>query len=58
MGGYVDATANYFLTERINLFSGMQVQSGSSYSQLNEEREATVDFSSQIYVHAGLGIRF
>lgn len=58
VGGYVDASANYFLTERINLFSGMQVQSGSSYTQMNEEREATVDFSSQIYVHAGLGIRF
>jgi hypothetical protein len=58
VGGYVDANAYYHLNERINVFSGMQVQSGSTYTQMNEEREATVDFSSQIYVHAGLGIRF
>ena len=58
VGGYVDANAYYYLTERINLFSGMQVQSGSTYTQQNEEREANVDFSSQVYVHAGLGIRF
>jgi hypothetical protein len=58
VGGYVDANAYYHLSERINVFSGMQVQSGSTYTQLNEEREASVDFSSQIYVHAGMGIRF
>jgi hypothetical protein len=58
VGGYVDANAYYHFTERINLFSGFQVQSGSSYTQMNEEREATVDFSSQVYVHAGVGIRF
>jgi len=58
VGGYVDANAYYYLTERVNLFSGMQVQSGSTYTQLNEEREASVDFSSQVYVHAGMGIRF
>ena len=58
VGGYVDASAYYNFSERVSLFSGMQVQSGSSYTQRNEEREVNVDFSSQIYVHAGLGIRF
>jgi hypothetical protein len=58
VGGYLDASAKYNFTDRINLFSGMQVQSGSTYSQRNEDRQADVDFSAQIYVHAGLGIRF
>lgn len=58
VGGYVDASAYYNFTERVSLFSGLQVQSGSEYSQQNEERTATVDFSSQIYVHAGVGIKF
>lgn len=58
VGGYVDASAYYYFSDRISLFSGLQVQSGSSYTQRNEEREVSVDFSSQIYVHAGLGIRF
>ena len=58
VGGYVDANAYYRFNDRVSLFSGFQVQSGSTYSQMNEEREASVDFSSQMYVHAGLGIRF
>ena len=58
VGGYLDASAYYNFTERISLFSGMQVQSGSTYSQSNEERFATVDFSSQVYVHAGMGVKF
>lgn len=58
VGGYLDASAYYSLTERISMFSGMQVQSGSSYSQNNQERMATVDFSSQVYVHAGMGVKF
>lgn len=58
VGGYLDASAQYLFTERVSLFSGMQVQSGSNYSQENEDRHADVDLSSQIYVHAGLGIRF
>jgi hypothetical protein len=58
VGGYVDASAHYYFSERVSLFSGAQVQSGSNYQQQNEERHASVDFSSQVYVHAGLGIRF
>lgn len=58
VGGYVDASAFYSVSQRVSLFSGMQVQSGSTYSQANEDRHADVDFSSQIYVHAGVGIRF
>ncbi len=58
VGGYLDANAYYNFTERVSFFSGMQLQSGSSYTQQNEERQATVDFSSQVYVHAGLGIKF
>ncbi|MFO7726490.1 MAG: hypothetical protein R6V45_13205 [Oceanipulchritudo sp.] len=58
VGGYLDANAQYLFTERVSLFSGMQVQSGSNYSQENEDRHANVDLSSQIYVHAGVGIRF
>ncbi|NDV62398.1 hypothetical protein G0Q06_08050 [Puniceicoccales bacterium CK1056] len=58
VGGYVDASAYFNVSERVSLFSGLQVQSGSSYTQQNEEREVSVDFSSQVYVHAGLGIRF
>ncbi|HKJ89558.1 MAG TPA: hypothetical protein VJ960_00380, partial [Oceanipulchritudo sp.] len=51
LGGYLDASAQYLFTERVSLFSGMQVQSGSNYSQENEDRHANVDLSSQIYVH-------
>ena len=58
VGGYLDASAYYNFTERISLFSGMQVQSGSTYSQSNDERYATVDFSSQVFVHAGMGVKF
>lgn len=58
VGGYVDASAYYSFNQRVSLFSGMQVQSGSTYSQANEDRHADVDFSSQVYVHAGVGIRF
>jgi hypothetical protein len=58
VGGYVDANAYYYFSDRVSLFSGMQMQSGSTYSQQNEEREVSVDFSSQIFVQAGLGIRF
>jgi hypothetical protein len=57
-GGYVDANAYYRFNNRVSVFSGFQVQSGSTYSQMNENREASVDFSAQMYVHAGLGIRF
>lgn len=58
VGGYVDANAYYNFTDRVSLFSGMQVQSGSTYSQSNEDRFATVDFSNQIFVHTGFGIKF
>jgi hypothetical protein len=58
VGGYVDASAYYQLTQRVSVFSGMQMHSGSSYKQANEDRFAEVDISSQIYVHAGFGIRF
>jgi hypothetical protein len=58
VGGYVDASACYSFNQRVSLFSGMQVQSGSTYTQANEDRQADVDFSSQVYVHAGVGIRF
>lgn len=58
VGGYLDASAYYQFTERVSMFSGMQLQSGSTYTQQNEERRANVDFNSQIYVHAGIGIRF
>lgn len=58
VGGYVDANARYQLSDRMNVFSGVQVHSGSAYSQQNEEREVNIDFSSQIFVHAGFGIRF
>jgi hypothetical protein len=58
VGGYLDASAHYYFSERVSLFSGAQVQSGSSYKQANEERYAEVDFSAQVYIHAGLGIRF
>jgi len=58
VGGYVDASAYYNMTDRVSVFSGLQFQSGSTYNQENEERQASVDFSSQVYVHAGLGIKF
>lgn len=58
VGGYVDASAHYQFNPWVSLFSGLQVQSGSKYEQENEERQANVDFSSQVYVHAGVGIRF
>ncbi len=58
VGGYLDANAYYNLNERVSLFSGAQVQSGSSYTQYNEERQVDVDFSTQVFVHAGVGIKF
>jgi hypothetical protein len=58
LGGYIDASAEYQFTRRLSFFSGMQVQSGNDYEQENRESNATVDFQSQIYVHAGFGFRF
>lgn len=58
VGGYVDASAEYSFSRRLRFFSGMQLQSGSNYEQSNNETHAEVDFRSQIYVHAGFGIRF
>ena len=58
VGGYLDANAYFQWTDRVSLFSGFQVQSGSAYNQMNEEREVNVDFSTQMYIHAGVGIRF
>lgn len=57
-GGYLDANAHFNMTERMSIFSGMQYQGGSNYTQSNSNRSVEVDFSSQIYVHAGMGIRF
>lgn len=58
IGGYIDANAYYNLNERISVFSGAQVQSGSSYTQFNDERKVDVDFGTQVFIHAGLGIKF
>jgi hypothetical protein len=58
VGGYLDAIANYRMTERMNLFSGIQYVGGSTYSQGNSGRNAEIDFSSQLYIQAGMGIRF
>lgn len=58
VGGYLDANARYRINQRVDFFSGVQVLSGSTYTQRNEEREVNVDFSSQVYIHAGFGIRF
>jgi hypothetical protein len=58
VGGYLDANAYYNLNERVSVFSGAQVQSGSSYTQYNEERKVDVDFGTQVFVHAGIGIKF
>ncbi len=58
VAGYLDASAHYRINQRVSLFSGLQMQSGNTYTQYNEEREARVDFSTHVSVHAGLGIRF
>jgi hypothetical protein len=58
VAGYLDASAHYLFTERVSLFSGMQLQTGSNYSQENDNRHANVDLSSQVFVHAGFGIKF
>jgi hypothetical protein len=58
VGGYFDANAYYNIGERVSLFSGAQVQSGNSYTQFNEERHVDVDFDTQIFIHAGVGIKF
>ncbi len=58
LAGYLDASAEYQFTQRVSIFSGMQLQSGSDYEQENRQSEANVDFQSQVYVHAGFGIRF
>ena len=58
VGGYVDASAHYRINPWVSVFSGAQMQSGSTYTQENEERHANVDFGVQVFIHAGLGIRF
>lgn len=58
IGAYLDANAAYFLNQRVNIFSGVQYQGSSDYTQKNAEREVNVDFRSQIYLHTGIGVRF
>lgn len=58
VGGYLDANAYYNVNERVSVFSGAQVQTGSSYTQFNEERKVDVDFGTQVFIHAGFGIKF
>lgn len=55
---YVDASASYWLSRRVSIFSGVQYQGAESLEQSNEERHAAVDFKSQVFVHAGFGVRF
>jgi len=59
VAGYVDATAAFQVTERVSLFSGMQYQTGATdFTATDEARLADIDMQEQIYVHAGMGIRF
>lgn len=58
VGGYIDANARYRLNTWVDFVSGVQVHSGSTYLQRNEEREVNVDFRSHMYIHAGFGVKF
>lgn len=58
VGGYIDASAHWNVSERVSFFSGMQYQTGTNFNQENESRQVDIDFSSQVYMHAGFGIRF
>ncbi|MCC5839620.1 MAG: hypothetical protein JJT96_05800 [Opitutales bacterium] len=58
-GGYVDANASYRMNDRMRLFSGVQVHGTTSdYSATNEARRAEVSIDNQVYINAGIGIRF
>ncbi len=58
-GGYVDVGASYQLNNRMRVFSSVQYQGATgNYSHENQDRTIEVDFDTQIYVNAGLGIRF
>lgn len=58
-GGYLDANASYRMNDRMRLFSGVQVHGMTSdYTQTNEARRAEVSIDNQVYINAGIGIRF
>ena len=59
LGGYVDATANYSVSERVSVFSGLQYQVGATdYESSLGDREVKIDMSSTIHLRAGVGFRF
>jgi len=57
VGAYVDASARYLFTDRMSLFSGLQYQTGSTYSQTAGSAKVDMDLDL-ISIKTGFGIKF
>jgi hypothetical protein len=55
---YMDADAEYWITERAGLYLGATYQGGKSFNQTLGAETATVDLGSTNGVHTGLSLRF
>ena len=58
LGGYLDASANYQMTERVSLFSGLQYQSSGDFTGHHGDRKVDVNLGGTVNVRAGFGVRF
>jgi len=58
VGGYVDATAHYWMTRRVSFFGGAQMRTTDDYEHDQDGRSAAVDMGGQIVFHGGIAIRF
>ena len=58
VGGYIGADLSYMFNRRWGVFGGAQYQYFNTFKQKVHGREATLDFSSAVYVRAGVSFEF
>jgi hypothetical protein len=58
LGGYLGATFNYSLNDRLGLYAGAQYQSMGSYTHSVAGRKAKLDLNATVFVSAGLSYSF
>lgn len=58
VGGWVDASARYLISNRVNAFAGFQYQTGDDYTHSAEDRTLDLKTDSLMSVKAGFGFSF
>lgn len=60
LGFYIDANAEYLVSDRVNVFSGVNYQTGQTHTLKSSESNirSEIDLSQQIYVQTGFGFAF